>query len=160
MAGIPIAAEGVVGVHVRDCRLHTYNKRARPLFTKSPLCACDANATWAFGADTCPDAIATVCGGVAGAASFPALCDACARGLDVDTTRCRRAVDRAAATVSHARLCGEVAPHDCRSESYTDDAPEMYVWWPTRNLLTPDRLAIAPLGSRAANPGDGIRIVS
>ena len=158
VAGAATESTGVVGVHVRNCRPNTYNKRVQPVYVPSPLCACDANETWAFGSDECPAAISTVCSADAGAASFPSLCDACDRGADVATTKCRRAIDRAATTVVAAGLCGDVAPADCRAESVSTNAPfENYVWW-DRTLMTPEPQALAPPGSRAGNTGDGGRV--
>ena len=68
--------------------------------------------------------------------------------------------DRAATTVEGLGLCGEIAPPDCRSEGISKDAPESYVWWPTRNFLTPDAEAIAPPGSRAAHVGAGFAVAA
>ena len=128
-----------VGVHVRKCRKFEFNKKNRPPFATSPLCACVSNLTWAFGhATECPVAVKDVCADVRMRSSFTPLCDACAFGFGMDTTSCRLHVDRAATTVEGLGLCGEVAPPDCRSEGISKDAPESYVWWPTRNFLTPD----------------------
>ena len=65
-----------------------------------------------------------------------------------------------ATTVEGLGLCGEIAPPDCRSEGISKDAPESYVWWPTRNFLTPDAEAIAPPGSRAAHVGAGFAVAA
>ena len=153
------ATPGTVGVHVRDCRRRTYDKRVARTRPVSPLCSCAANATAYFGdGAACPAAVAAVCASATASPSFAALCDACAAGAAVETTRCRRAVDRAATHVAGAGLCDDVEPADCRGEASTRDAPEPYVWWPHRHLVTPDRLALAPLGSRAGNLGDGLRL--
>ena len=45
-------------------------------------------------------------------------------------------------------------------EGISKDAPESYVWWPTRNFLTPDAEAIAPPGSRAAHVGAGFAVAA
>ena len=151
-----------MGLHVRDCRKRTYAKETGLVAPSSPLCSCAANDTSLFGdAAACPAAVAAICGSAAAAPSFAALCDACAAGAALETTRCRRAVDRAATTVAGSGFCdasGGLA--DCRGEAATREAPEPYVWWPDRALVTPDRLRLTPVGARAANPGDGFRVVA
>ena len=96
-----------VGVHVRKCRKFEFNKKNRPPFATSPLCACVSNLTWAFGhATECPAAVRDVCADVRMRSSFTPLCDACAFGFGMDTTSCRLHVDRAATTVEGLGLCG------------------------------------------------------
>ena len=157
-----------MGVHVRDCRKHTHAKRtgSSPQAT-SPLCDCRANATYVFGDEAaCAVAVATTCRG-APRSSFVALCDACDEGAaGLDATKCRRAVDRAAAVVDNLGLCDATSAPECRAESNTREAPEPYVFWPDGGvkyvrggLVADDRLGMVPAGSRAANPGDGIGVV-
>ena len=56
--------------------------------------------------------------------------------------------------------CEAAAAPDCRSEGISKDAPESYVWWPTRNFLTPDAEAIDPPGWRAAHVGAGFAVAA
>ena len=153
---------GTVGLHVRDCRKRTYDKETGAAAADAPLCACAADEANLFGnATACPAAVEAVCAAPATAPSFAPLCDACAGGAAVETTTCRRAIDRAATAVAGLGRCGDASGvADCRGEAATRDAPEPYVWWPDRHLVTPDRLRLTPVGARAANPGDGFRVVA
>jgi len=154
----PQSRVGTVGVHVRVCRRYAFDTRTFPARVKSSLCACSGTEEKAFGdEEACAAGVASVCSSSLHAASYTLLCEACRHpvfGDRFESTACRAQVERAASVVRDRGYCDPIAKSDCRDELTTADAPEPYVSWPARSLITPDSFDIVPLGS--LNPVDGM----